>query len=362
MAIGFYYFAHCGTQTSVCGTGVHPLRPPARVESVAPGAVAAFLRRFAGTADDLAAAATTARFDWQNLHLQERPLLVRGGGVLVLDEAFLLERITTGLFFLVLENERSLGGNKAADRWRTAYGQMHEMLVEDYLSRWAPAALGAAKTTFDEHEVRRVYDPKNTGGGRADFGIDYGSSVLIADAVSGQLSVKTREEGQPRALLSDLDRMVVGKARQLAGTFEMVTRDPQPAGALVGQPARLVDAVVVPGGQFPVMRVMTRLLDELFAQDPQVAAMLADPRCAGLRVLDLRDLEHAEAVRSHYPRSLPELLAAWRADPEWHDGSLSDWLLATVPPEDAELGRPGALAGPLREVLAAVEHLVAVSE
>lgn len=358
LALGFSYFAQSGSQTTGRTVDVHPLRPPDRVEQASPGSVAAFLDRFAGTADDLAAAAEAARLDWQNLHLQERPLLLRDGGALVLDESLLIERLTTGLFFLVLEHERSLGGDRAAYRWRAAYGQMHEMLVEDYLTAWAPAGLGGLKTTFDEDDLQRVYDPANKGGGRIDLGIDYGTSVLLADAVSGQLSVKTRELAQPDALKADLDRIVVGKARQLAGSFDKVTRDPQPPEAPVGQPARAVHAIVVPGGQFPQLPVMSRLLNELFAEDQRVAAMLDDARCLGLSVLDLRDLEHAEALRSADTRSLPELLAAWRADPTWHETSLSDFLLATVPDQATQTTRPAGLARPLQDVFEAIDDLL----
>ncbi len=358
LAVGFSYYAQTEAQTSGRGAAVHPITPPPHVERAAPGAVTAFLDRFAGTADDLAAAASRSRLDWQNLHLQERPLLLRDGGVLVLDESFLLERFTTGLFFVVLEHERALGGDKSADQWRAAYGQMHEMLVEDYLRQWAPAGLGGARTTFDEDDLKAAYDSGNKGGGRADFGIDYGSSVLLADAVSGQLSVPTRERGDRTALLKDLDRMVVGKARQLAGSFEMVTRDPQPPGAPVSRPAVAVDAVVIPGGQFPVMRVTSRVLADLFLQDAHVSAMLADPRCLGLVVLDLRDLEHAEAVRPHDGRSLPELLAGWRDDPDWHDGSLSDWLLESVDVRTGGDNRPPLLVRPLQEVFEAIELLL----
>ncbi len=107
------------------------------------------------------------------------------------------------------------------------------------------------------------------------------------------------------------------KARQLAGTVEKVTRDPQPAGAPLSAPATAVHTVVVPGGQFPVNPVTTRFIDEQLRADPTVAAMLKDPRVLGLQVLDLRDLEHAEAVRARDHRTLPELLRDWQADPRY---------------------------------------------
>jgi len=125
---------------------------------------------------------------------------------------------------------------------------MHEMLVEDYLQRFAPVSLDGTPTTFDEHDLERVYDRKGTkGGGRVDFGIYFGDSVLLADAMGGQLSVPTRERGDRASLVRDLNRMVVDKARQLAGSFEKVTRDPQPAASLLAGPADTVEHRRSPG-------------------------------------------------------------------------------------------------------------------
>lgn len=356
LATAFYYYGatmqHPPVNTALA------LEPPARVLQVAPGAVEAFLDRFASTADELAAAAEANRSDWANLHLQERPLRRLGDRAIVLDEAFLLERVTTGLFFLVLEHEGRVGGEAASQQWRDAYAQMHELLVEDYLKGFAPHSFGGETLVFDEDDLRLAYDPKNRGGGRADLGIDYGSSVLLADAVSGQLSIATRQDGDKAAFTRDIQQLVVKKARQLAGTVEKVTRDPQPAGAPLSAPATAVHTVVVPGGQFPVNPVTTRFIDEQLRADPTSAAMLNDPRVLGLQVLDLRDLEHAEAVRARDHRTLPELLRAWQADPRYAQVSLSDWLIATGTVTDADLLRPRLLTGPLEEVFAAVEELL----
>ncbi len=354
LAIAFYYYGATMQHPPV--DTARALEPPAQVLQVAPGAVEAFLDRFASTADELAAAAEANRSDWANLHLQERPLLRLDDRAVVLDEAFLLERLTTGLFFLVLGHEGRVGGETARQQWRDAYAQMHELLVEDYLRGFAPRPIGGGTFVFDEDDLQRAYDPKNRGGGRADIGIDYGNSVLLADAVSGQLSIATRQHGDKAAFAKDIEQLVVKKARQLAGTVEKVTRDPQPAGGPLTVPATAVHAIVVPGGQFPVNPVTTRFIDQQLRADPTAAAMLNDPRVRGLQVLDLRDLEHAEAVRARDNCTLPELLRDWQADPRYAQVSLSDWLIATT--TDADLLRPRLLTGPLNEVFAVIEELL----
>jgi len=357
LAIGFHYYGSVLQQRALRADLAVPR--PDYVDEVAPSAVDAFLSRFAGTDDELEAAAGSSRADWQNLYLQERPLLRTGDRTLILDEAFLLEKLTTGLFFLVLEHERARFGDAGAKRWRDAYAQMHEMLVEDYLRDFAPVDLDGTPTTFDEHDLQHVYDRKGkAGGGRVDFGIDYGDIVVLADAMSGQLSVAARELGDRAALTRDLDRLVVRKGKQLAGSFEKVTRDPQPAASILSRSATRVHTMVVTGGQFPGVPPMIRLVEELLRADPAGAAMLDDGRCAGLHVVDLRDLEHAEAVRASRHRSLPEMLTAWTSDDAYSELSLSDWLLAAGPQSDDELHRPQRLAGPLHEVFDAVEQLL----
>jgi hypothetical protein len=357
LAIGFHYYGSALIQTELRADLAIPR--PAYVDEVSPGATDTFLEHFSGTADDLAAAAAANRKDWQNLYLQERPLLRVGDKAMVLDEAFLLDRLTTGLFFLVLEHERAVGGEARQESWRGAYAQMYEMLVEDYLKGFAPRSLGGVPTTFDEHDLQRVYDRKGTkGGGRVDFRIDFGDSVVLAEAMSGQLSVGTREKGDRAQLTKDLDRIVVKKGRQLVGSFEKVTRTPQPTGALVSSPATAVHTMVVPGGQFPGVPALLKVLDELLSADPEIEGMIDDPRCRGLHILDVRDLEHAEAVRSRDHRTLPQLLADWKANETWARSSLSDWLLATDPEPDLQLERPALLEGPLREVFDSFEEVL----
>lgn len=356
LAIAFGYYASTMQRTAI---RIDPaLPPPPLVASASSGAVDIFLERFAGTLVQLTANAERIRGDWQNLHLQDRPLLRRGDRTIVLDEAFLLERVTTGLFFLILEQEGWRGGEAAQEQWRKAYGKMHELLVEDYLRAFAPPGLGGARTMFDEKDLERAYDPNNTGGGRADIVIDFGSTVLLAEAVSGQLSVETRINADPHAFADDISRLVMKKARQLAGTVEKVTRDPQPPGAPLAMPATSIDVVVVPGGQFPVNPVTTRYINSRLRADPVTAALTDDPRVHPLAVLDLRDLEHAESIRTHDHCTLPELLQGWRSDPNYAEVSLSDWLVATEDQQAGSLQRPALLAQPLEEAFAAIKALL----
>ena len=161
LAIGFYYYGSVLVQGALRADLTAPR--PAFVDEVSPGAVDAFLERFSGTGQELATASAANREDWQNLYLQERPLVRFGEGALVLDEVLLLDRLTTGLFFLVLENERAVGGEPGQASWRGAYAEMHEMLVEDYLGRFSPLRLDGSPNTFDELDLERVRTQEGRG-------------------------------------------------------------------------------------------------------------------------------------------------------------------------------------------------------
>ena len=361
LAIGFYYYGAAIVQTDLRADLAVPRN--AHVDQTRPGALDAFLDLFAGTVDDLAAAAAANRHDWQNLHLQERPLLRLGDRVLVLDETFLLERLTTGLFFLVVEHERAIHGEAAQQLWRKAYAEMHEMLVENYLAHFAPLSRDGTPPAFDEHDLQRVYDKRGTkGGGRADFGIDFGDVVVLAEAMSGQLSVGTREAGDREQLIRDLKRMVVDKAGQLVGTFNNITRSPQPQPGLLAGPAPAVHEIIITGGQFPGEPQLARFIDTLLRAEAPIETMMNDARCRSLRIVDLRDLEHAEAIRTRDHRNLPELLTAWTADEIWGNSSLSDWLIATDSRPNTPTDRPALLEAPLHEVFEAVESILLSEE
>lgn len=291
-----------------------------------------FLDLFAQTVDEFASSAARMTKDWQMRSIQERPLLRIGNEVVVLDERFLIERVTSGLYWLVHDHEKALD-DRFRHLWTQAYGEMHEMLVEDYLAPFAPPVLGGLGTSlFTEEDLGAAF-----GGKRADVGIDFGTTVLIADAQAGQLSTKTREEGDPTAFKRDLDQIVVNKkARQLHYTAACLMRDPQPPKSPLAQPARRVVPVVVPGGTFPTSPITRRYIAGQLADK----GLLNEPGVDPLVVLDLRDLEHAEAVRAYRGIDLVTMIRDWQ-DSDYRDMSLSDWLIVAF--DDPGLDRPGIL-------------------
>ena len=78
--------------------------------SVSRETVETYLGSFASTPDELADKLDTCPGSWQMLPIQERPLLRIGEVLFVLDEQYLIERATQGLYWFVHEKERELDG------------------------------------------------------------------------------------------------------------------------------------------------------------------------------------------------------------------------------------------------------------
>jgi hypothetical protein len=71
-----------------------------------------YLGSFASGMDELADKLDACTGSWQLLPIQERPLLRVGEVLFVLDEQYLIERATQGLYWFVHEKERELDGQR----------------------------------------------------------------------------------------------------------------------------------------------------------------------------------------------------------------------------------------------------------
>ena len=79
--------------------------------------IEAFLALFSSTPASLASALRDCLKPWQMLPIQDRPLLRLGDDVVVLDERYLTERVTRGLYWLVHDHEKATYGDTARNRW-----------------------------------------------------------------------------------------------------------------------------------------------------------------------------------------------------------------------------------------------------
>jgi hypothetical protein len=341
--LGFAYYAHARMHRPG-----NPVAINARIApelTIDPAAIERFLDLFATTLPHLENALRECPEPWQVRPLQERPLLRIDENVLILDERFLLERVTRGLYWLVHDVEKRQS-ETARIHWTQAYGEMIEIRAEDQLRRMAPPlVLGTDSTFFTEEDLLEAFpETKN-----CDAGIDFGNDVVLAEIVSGTVKTTTRELADLDSFRKDTEKIVLKKARQLDAAATSLLRDPQPAKSPLLAPARRIFPVVICGGQFPVNPVTIRYINERVATE----GLLRDSRVQPLTLLDLECLEACESLQSHKGTTFPLLLEAWIRSP-YREASFRSYLASQYGGQD--IGRPTDISDALAEVFSALDR------
>jgi hypothetical protein len=335
--LAFAYWAHIRS----CGPGdqvkLNAMIMPGITISQA--TIEAFLGLFSSTPASLAAALRDCPKPWQMLPIQHRPLLRLGDDVVVLDERYLVERVTRGLYWLVHDHEKSAHGDKARNRWTQAYSEMIETRVEDQLRRMAPELIGSGQRAFFTEEDLQAAFP---GDRNIDAGADFGGDVVLAEVVAGTVKLATREQADVTSFREDAERLVLGKARQLYVSAANLLRDPQPANSPLSVPAGRILPVVVCGGQFPVNPLTIRYISEQLAAEGLPPGGAIQP----LTLLDLEELEGCQALHQRRGMTLPQLLDAWRKSP-YAAVAFRNYLAYEY--GGRELGRPADVQAALAE-------------
>jgi hypothetical protein len=310
-----------------------------------------FLRLFAHTPAELAEELRDCPGSWQMLPLQARPLLRLGDDVVVLDERYLMERVTRGLYWLVHDHERDTHGDHARNLWTKAYGEMIERFAEDQLRAMAPPVLlGRGPAFFTEEHLQAAFPGQRS----CDTVIDFGGEVVLAEIVSGTVMVKTRE-GDAAAFRNDAKRLVLDKARQVYTSARNLLRNPQPTNSPLTRPTGRVFPVVVCGGQFPVNPLTMRYINEELKAQGLVPEGPIEP----LALMDLEELEGCAALRERRGLTLPQLLRAWRTS-AYAAVAFRNYLAYEY--GGRELGRPGRLGNALAESMLAIQLRLGVEE
>jgi hypothetical protein len=343
--LAFAYWAHI----QACQPG-DQVRLNAMIKpgiAISQGTIEAFLDLFAGTPTDLADGLRECPRPWQMLPIQDRPLLRLGGDVVVLDERYLVERVTRGLYWLVHDYEKFTHGETARNRWTQAYSEMIETRVEDQLRAMAPQLIGGQRAFFTEENLQAAFP----GTRNIDAGVDFGGDVVLAEVVAGTVKLATRELADVASFREDADRLVLGKARQLYVSAANLLRDPQPANSPLPVPAGRILPVVVGGGQFPVNPLTIRYISE------QIAAGRLQPNgpIQPLALLDLEELEGCQALHQRQGMTLPQLLDAWRQS-QYGGVAFRNYLAYEYGGQ--EIGRPDDVQAALAESFEIIQRLL----
>jgi hypothetical protein len=184
--------------------------------------------------------------------------------------------------------------------------------------------------------------------------IDFGGEVVLAEIVSGTVTVRTRE-GDAEAFRNDAKRLVLDKADQVYTSARNLLRDPQSANSPLPGPTRRVFPVVVCGGQFPINPLTMRYINEELKANGLVPEGPIEP----LALMDLEELEGCAALRERRGLTLPQLLRAWRAS-AYADAAFRNYLAYEY--GGRELGRPGDVGNALAESMLAIQRRLGVEE
>jgi hypothetical protein len=309
--------------------------------------VETFLGLFASMPASLADELRQYPQPWQMMPVQARPLLRLGDDVVVLDERYLVERVTRGLFWLVHDYEKEHYGERARGNWTQVWSEMVETRVEDQLRQMAPSLVGGGRAFFTEEDLQAAFPGKKN----CDAGIDYGSDVVLAEVVSGTVKVLTRELADVSSFTADAERIVLGKARQLYETAANLQSRPQPDASPVSGPPGRIFPVVVISGQFPVNPLTIRYINEQLTAEGHRPDGTLQP----LAVLDFEELEGCHALSERRGQTLPQLLDAWRASP-YRDAAFRNYLAHEIGGQ--ELGRPADVRDALLACFRVMQQLL----
>ena len=311
-----------------------------------------FLALFAATADELASELAACTMPWQMLPLQTRPLLRDGDEVVVLDEPFFLEAVTTGLYWRVSNHVRA-DDPDAWKPWSVAYAEMVEALAEELVQAIAPVLVDGSSAFFTEEDIKAAFATRSYTPPNIDAGINFGIAAVLFEVVNKHMTLEARS-GDMTAFKNDVDQAVLGKTKQLDGTAALLQRTPQPPASPLNEPASKVFPVVVCGNHFPANPITRNYVQDCLRSGGLLQA-------AGIQPLAVIDLDELEACASLAKAGvlLPELLADWLAS-QYAKGSLTVYLSAVYGGNQVE--RPDVIVAGLRDAMDAIMPLLNITE
>jgi len=345
ITLAFAYWAHLQGRAPGDPVRVKAMAAPAM--TIPRADVETFLGLFSSTPAALAEGLRQCPQPWQMRPLQARPLLRLGDDVVVLDERYLVERVTRGLYWLVHDHEKETYGDKARGAWTQVWSEMVETRAEDQLRQMAPALLGGGRAFFTEEALQAAF-PRTQ---NCDAGIDFGGDVVLAEVVSGTVKVQTRELADVRSFIQDTERIVLGKARQVYVTAANLLRASQPGTSPVKVAPSRIFPVVVISGQYPINPLTIRYINEQLTGEGHRPDGTVQP----LTVMDLEELEGCQALLQREGRTLPQLLDAWRTSP-YRDAAFRNYLAHEIGGQ--ELGRPADVQDALAESFEVIQQLL----
>jgi hypothetical protein len=287
------------------------------VTDVDPLDLEAFLQFTTTSAEALTNDLASTTGAWEFLPLERSPILRVEDKLLVIDETYLLKRVTDGIYLAVADMEGPPSGSKPRRAWSKAYSEVVEVALENQIQDLAPniPVLGGSRlqTYFSEEQIRAAYVPKGKAGKGhkvSDAAIWLTADLwLVFEIVNGELKVPSRQGGDMDEFAKDTDRLVIGKLAQLDATTNDLILDDSKLTGLPRSKSANIQPILVQGGHFPVHPVTKAYIDFRMKSEN---LLLHRGRVLPLAILHWEELEILEAAIEQ-GHSIPSLFQDWRA-------------------------------------------------
>lgn len=325
LALGFALWAPAGVwergRDITSPLDFAPRYDPTKVES--------FLREVSMDLDEFRATIEDDHDEpWNFLAFESRPVMRIGERLLVLDEDFMMQRVTKGLYWCLFDHLKGRpSGNDTHLRCSQAYGDMMELMVEDQLQTLVPMDLGGSQVLYTEEDLKAAYNTK-----ACDAALYFGTHFALFEVVSSGLKVDSRVYGSAKSFREDTEKLVLEKVGQVATTAACILADEPRLTGHPPTPGLKILPVVVVGGGFPINHISGQYLAELLPSDPWSLDARYEPLC----VIDLAELEHLEGLAERHGQSVVELLVGWKQSP-YASSPLRNYLIVAVPKPLSEI-------------------------
>jgi hypothetical protein len=316
MSIGDYFVVGSAVMARLVnvahtGEGAPMLRPDVYFSStqIEPSVPKAFFAFTARDVDGLRAELEAEQAEYGattygSLTFERFPLVEAQPGIyLPTSVASLQRRITEGVFHVLAEAAENEGRDRR--HYTSPFGKVFQALVEQTIRRGEAALPSPAPITSDVPYGTRK-KPRDS----SDVIVAYERNPVFVEVVSGPLQAATTTRGDPQTFWADLQRLILGKAKQLNRCIaDFLAGDLKVDGAEPATTDR-ISPVIVTSHSFPhAETVMKAVCDGLREE-----GYLRQDKVGELAIVSAEDLFFCEGHMQQGP-TLLSLIRSWKSGP-----------------------------------------------
>jgi hypothetical protein len=263
----------------------------------------------AGSVNDLRAALEAEEAEYGpttygSLAFERTPLAhIDGVGYVPLSIYAFQRRVTEGVFHILAEAAEQEGRDRRY--YTSAFGGVFQQSVEQTFRRGMAIASPDVEITADVE-----YGPRTSRCRSSDVILGYEQDPLFVEVVSGPLRAATSTRGDLTTLDADLDRLVVGKAKQLDKSITDFFEGQLEVNGADRSVVRRAWPVIVTSHSLPHAPTLLEAIEERVED----AGWLRDERVAPLAIISAEELFFCEGFMEN-GRSFISLIIGWKSGP-----------------------------------------------